>query len=112
MVTLTGGQRTVLKRVSTAGAVAGLFSGKADPTGVPPGAPAGVAYLNENTGDIFQLGVDMDWLKIGNVKGPKGDSGDGVLSPAEIEAIAAEIEADITPPVDLTIAFENALAGP
>lgn len=117
MVTMTGAEpvRVTVQRVSTGGQVAGLFQGDGDPSEVPQGAPVGVAYLNRLTGDIFQLGVDMEWQPVANVKGPKGTagpSGDGVLSQAELDALAAEIEEGLTPPVDLLVGFENVLAGP
>lgn len=96
MVTMTGGTVTTLRnnplRISvrniptaTVTANVGFFYDDVDPSTPLPGTPAGAAFLNMQSGDVFRLGVNMQWVKIGNVKGPVGPQ--GVITDATIEAL-------------------------
>lgn len=86
--------------------------------GFPPATNAmrvGTVYLNRGTWDLFELrqvNGEMRWELIGNIRGPAGDT---TLSPEEMAALVAnvadEVEADLEPPIDLVVLFENSLAG-
>lgn len=77
----------------------------------PSYASEGSDYIDLDTGNWYTLGADMQWVEVGNVQGPPGDT---ELSPEELQAIVddaeAEVLAGLEPPVDLTILFYNSLA--
>ncbi len=91
---------------------AGLWTGTGPP-GVVPGARAKDEYLDRLTGDLYELGDNMaTWELVTNIKGPAGDTTlDASERQALIDLASLETQQDLTPPVDLTVLFENALAG-
>lgn len=95
------GVRNILGGTSAAG----IYVGDTDPSSVPTGATAGVAYLNQTSGDVFQLGSNMQWSKVGNVQGPAGPPGaGGSVTQATIDAIQAATASAVLEQVDARIA--------
>lgn len=108
MVTMTGGTRDSIRlspirigvnNVPTGSMVAGFFVGDSDPFQVPSGASRGMAFLNTSSGDVFQLGANMQWSKVGNVRGPSGPAGTAGLTPEQVEALVTDVLAEYQPPL-------------
>lgn len=88
-----------------------LYFQTTDPT-TTAGFKPDQAVMNTTTGDVFQLVAQAGaygWLKVTNMRGPAGPGGDGSLDPAELEAVAAAVVAELDPPIDLVTLFENGL---
>ncbi len=106
--------RIVINNFPSAGTKeAGIWVGQGPP-GLVPGSRAKHLYLDEPTGDVYELGADMaTWTPVTNIKGPAGDT---VLDPVERQKLlddlaAADADGELDPDVDLVLLFENALAG-
>jgi hypothetical protein len=88
-----------------------LYFQETDPVSIE-GFKPDQAVMNTKTGDVFQLvgqAGAYGWLKVTNMRGPAGVSGDGALDPAELEAVTAAVAAELDPPIDLVVLFENGL---
>ena len=86
-----------------------VYAGNGVPT-VTSGVRLRAKYIDVDSGDLYEWQASMQWVWVGNVKGPKGDPGAAELDPAELDQIVADVIDQTDSDVDLVVLFDNSLA--
>lgn len=99
-----GQSRVVVRPTLLNNSSVGMLTGNGAPSTVPDGTRVKTAYLDLTNGDVYELGADMQWVKLSSIAGAGTSAGLNEVN-ERLEALESSVGA--SPAAAKSIAIDS-----